>query len=51
VAAIPKSSRREGQQANRDCWKVTLDDADRKAIAGLPKNQRCVSPGTAPDWD
>ncbi len=51
VAAIPKSSRPEGQQANLDCLKVALDDADRKAIAALPKTQRCVSPGFAPDWD
>ena len=51
VAAIPKSSRPEGQQANLDCLKLTLDDADRKAIAALPKNQRCVIPGFGPDWD
>jgi 2,5-diketo-D-gluconate reductase B len=51
VAAIPKSSRREGQQSNLDCLKLNLDDADRKTIAALPKNQRCVSPGFGPDWD
>jgi 2,5-diketo-D-gluconate reductase B len=51
VAAIPKSSRREGQQANLDALKLKLDDADRQAIAALPKNQRCVSPGFGPDWD
>jgi 2,5-diketo-D-gluconate reductase B len=51
VAAIPKSSRAEGQQANLDCRKLTLDDADRRAIAALPKNQRCVSPGFGPAWD
>jgi 2,5-diketo-D-gluconate reductase B len=51
VAAIPKSSRREGQQANLDCLKLELDDADREAIAALPKNQRCVSPGFGPAWD
>jgi 2,5-diketo-D-gluconate reductase B len=51
VCAIPKSSRPGGQQANLDCMKVTLDDADRKAIAALPKTQRCVSPGFGPDWD
>ena len=51
VAATPKSSRPEGQQANLDCLKVALDDADREAIAALPKTQRCVSPGFAPDWD
>jgi hypothetical protein len=30
---------------------IALDDADREAIAALPKGQRCVSPGFAPDWD
>ena len=51
VCAIPKASRRESQQANLDALKLTLDDADRAAIAGLPKTQRCVSPGFGPDWD
>jgi 2,5-diketo-D-gluconate reductase B len=31
--------------------KLKLDDADRKAIAGLPKDRRCVNPGFAPAWD
>jgi 2,5-diketo-D-gluconate reductase B len=30
---------------------VDLDDADRNAIALLPKDRRCVSPGFAPAWD
>jgi 2,5-diketo-D-gluconate reductase B len=51
VAAIPKASRRESQQANLDALKLTLDDADRKAIAALPKNKRWVNPGFAPAWD
>jgi 2,5-diketo-D-gluconate reductase B len=51
VAAIPKASRAESQQANLNALKVTLDDADRKAIAALPKNQRFVNPGFAPAWD
>jgi 2,5-diketo-D-gluconate reductase B len=51
VAAIPKASRAESQKANLDALNVRLDDADRKAIAGLPKNQRCVNPGFAPAWD
>ena len=45
VAAIPKASRAESQQANLDALKVQLDDADRKAIAALPKDKRCVNPG------
>src|SRR6267154_1521421 len=51
VAAIPKASRRESQKANLDALHVGLDDEDRQAIAALPKNQRCVSPGFAPAWD
>ena len=51
VAAIPKASRAESQKANLDALNVRLDDADRKAIAGLPKNKRCVNPGSAPAWD
>jgi 2,5-diketo-D-gluconate reductase B len=30
---------------------VSLDDEDRRAIAALPKDTRCVNPGFAPDWD
>jgi 2,5-diketo-D-gluconate reductase B len=51
VCAIPKATRRESQQANLDALKLDLDDADRAAIAGLPKNERCVMSGNAPDWD
>jgi 2,5-diketo-D-gluconate reductase B len=51
VAAIPKASRAESQQANLDALKLKLDDDDRKAIADLPKNKRLVNPGFAPAWD
>jgi 2,5-diketo-D-gluconate reductase B len=51
VAAIPKASRAESQKANLDALNVRLDDEDRKAIAALPKNMRCVNPGFAPAWD
>jgi 2,5-diketo-D-gluconate reductase B len=51
VAAIPKASRKESQQANLDALKLKLDDADRKAIAALPKDKRFVNPGFAPAWD
>src|SRR6185437_826091 len=51
VAAIPKASRAESQKANLDALKLRLDDADRKAIAALPKDKRCVNPGFAPAWD
>jgi 2,5-diketo-D-gluconate reductase B len=51
VIAIPKAQRPESQQANLDALAVRLDDEDRKAIAALPKDQRCVKPPFAPDWD
>ncbi len=51
VAAIPKAGRAESQLANLAAFDVKLDDADRVAIAALPKNQRFVSPGFAPSWD
>lgn len=51
VAAIPKAGRHESQQANLDALNITLDDADRAAIASLPKDQRFVNPGFAPEWD
>src|SRR5438270_9043242 len=51
VAAIPKASRRESQQANLEAINVGLDDEDMKAIAGLRKNMRCVNPGFAPASD
>jgi 2,5-diketo-D-gluconate reductase B len=51
VAAIPKASRVESQQDNLDAQNIGLDDEDMKAIAALPKDQRCVNPGFAPAWD
>jgi len=51
VAAIPKASRAESQKANLDALNVGLDDEDIRAIAGLPKDRRCVNPGFAPAWD
>lgn len=51
VAAIPKASRKESQQANLDALKLVLDDDDRRNIVGLPKDRRCVSPGFGPAWD
>src|SRR5450631_1517056 len=51
VAAIPKAARAESQKANLDALHVTLDEEDRRVIAGLPKDKRCVNPGFSPDWD
>ncbi len=51
VIAIPKAQRLESQRSNFAALDVRLDDEDRKAIAGLPKNLRHVRPPFAPDWD
>ena len=51
VAAIPKASRAETQQTNLEAQKLTLDDADRAAIAALPKHERLVTPAWKMDWD
>jgi 2,5-diketo-D-gluconate reductase B len=51
VIAIPKAERQESQRANLHALTIKLDDADRAAIAALPKDQRFVRPPFAPDWD
>ncbi|HDS1737404.1 aldo/keto reductase [Pseudomonas sp. BP8] len=51
VAVIPKASSRENQLSNLAALDVPLDDQDRALIAGLPKDQRVVSPDFAPDWN
>jgi 2,5-diketo-D-gluconate reductase B len=51
VAVIPKAERRESQFANLEALSLRLDDADRAAIAALPKALRCVNPPFAPAWD
>ena len=51
VGAIPKASRRESQLSNLGALAVRLDDADRATIAALPKDERFVKPGFAPQWD
>jgi len=51
VAAIPKAASRANQLSNLASLQVQLDDEDRALIAGLPKDQRLVSPPFAPQWD
>lgn len=51
VSAIPKAGRIASQRANLDAWNIALDDDDRQAIAGLPKDQRLVNPAFGPQWD
>lgn len=50
VAAIPKAGRAASQRENLAALDLTLDEADRAAIAGLPKNLRVVDPPFAPKW-
>lgn len=50
VIVIPKAGRPESQTANLAALDIRLDDADRAAIAALPKDLRYVSPPFAPDW-
>ena len=51
VAAIPKAGRVESQRDNLAALNLVLDDADRAAIAALPKDQRFVNPPFAQVWD
>jgi 2,5-diketo-D-gluconate reductase B len=51
VAAIPKALRPASQKANLAALSLVLDDADRAAIAALPKDVRLVSPAWVMDWD
>jgi 2,5-diketo-D-gluconate reductase B len=51
VIVIPKAGRPESQSANLEAQALRLDDADRAAVAALPKDQRFVRPPFAPDWD
>jgi 2,5-diketo-D-gluconate reductase B len=51
VGAIPKAAHETNQLANLSAVNLSLDDADRLAIAALPKNVRFVNPPSAPAWD
>ncbi|WP_428537444.1 hypothetical protein [Rhodopila sp.] len=51
MAVIPKAARPGSQVANLQAMQLCLDDADRAAIAALPKTLRCLNPPFAPIWD
>ena len=51
VAAVPRSSSPERCRENLEIFNFSLSPADKKAIAGLPKDQRQVTPHWAPVWD
>jgi 2,5-diketo-D-gluconate reductase B len=50
VAAIPKAGRAVSQRDNLGALDLTLEEADREVIAGLPKDVRVVNPPHAPKW-
>ena len=52
VAAIPKASRAESQQANLDALNVGLDDDDMQGDRGAAEGPAVASiPALAPAWD
>jgi 2,5-diketo-D-gluconate reductase B len=51
VATIPKASSHERRVENFEVFDFQLSDEDRAAIESLPKDERAIDPGWAPDWD
>ncbi len=51
VAAIPKASKPEHQEANIDIFDFELESQEMETVSGLKGNRRLVNPGFAPDWD
>jgi len=51
VCAIPKASSHERRVENFEVFDFRLSDEERARIDALPKDQREIDPGFAPDWD
>jgi 2,5-diketo-D-gluconate reductase B len=51
VCAIPKASSHERRVENFEVFDFRLEDEERARIDALPKDQREIDPGFAPDWD
>ena len=51
VCAIPKASSHERRVENFEVFDFELTDEERARIDALPKDERVIDPGWAPDWD
>ncbi len=51
VCAIPKASSHERRVENFEVFDFELTDDERGRIEALPKDERIIDPGWAPDWD
>jgi 2,5-diketo-D-gluconate reductase B len=51
VCAIPKASSHERRVENFEVFDFDLSDDERATIEALPKDERVIDPGFAPDWD
>jgi 2,5-diketo-D-gluconate reductase B len=51
VSTIPKASSHERRVENFEVFDFELSDDERAQIDALPKDERVIDPGFAPDWD
>lgn len=51
VIAIPGSSSEQHRKSNFDIFDFELDEHEMGLVDALPKDERCVNPPWAPQWD
>ena len=51
VSTIPKASSHERRVENFEVFDFELSDDERARIDALPKDERVIDPGWAPDWE